>query len=47
MWGNEVLTCSVVTTAALRGLAAVHDRMPLMLPRERWSDWLAGGGDAG
>jgi putative SOS response-associated peptidase YedK len=46
-WGPEsVLTCSVLTTAALGGLAAVHDRMPLILPRQRWSAWLAGGGDA-
>jgi putative SOS response-associated peptidase YedK len=45
-WGQEsVLTCSVLTTAARGGLARVHDRMPLILPRERWADWLAGGGD--
>jgi putative SOS response-associated peptidase YedK len=47
MWASEVLTCSVVTTAALGALARVHDRMPLILPRDRWSDWVAGGGDAG
>jgi len=46
-WGPEsVLTCSIVTTAALGGLARVHDRMPLVLPAERWSPWLAGGGDS-
>ncbi|MFC7527790.1 SOS response-associated peptidase [Actinoplanes sp. GCM10030250] len=45
-WGPEsVLTCSVVTTAAVGGLARVHDRMPLILPADRWPDWLAGGGD--
>ncbi|WP_229071386.1 SOS response-associated peptidase [Actinoplanes sp. DH11] len=45
-WGPEsVLTCSVVTTAAVGGLARVHDRMPLILPADRWGDWLAGGGD--
>ncbi|MEV6349859.1 SOS response-associated peptidase [Actinoplanes sp. NPDC051851] len=45
-WGPEpVLTCSVVTTAAKGGLTAVHDRMPLILPRDRWGGWLAGGGD--
>jgi len=44
-WGPEsVLTCSVLTTAALGGLARVHDRMPLILPRDRWAAWLAGGG---
>nr|BFE68070.1 hypothetical protein GCM10020092_013710 [Actinoplanes digitatis] len=46
MWREQTLTCSVLTTAALGGLAAVHDRMPLILPRERWPEWLAGGGDA-
>lgn len=45
-WGPEsMLTCTVLTTAALGGLARVHDRMPLILPRERWADWLVGGGD--
>jgi putative SOS response-associated peptidase YedK len=45
-WGPEsLLTCSVLTTAAVGGLARVHDRMPLILPAERWPDWLAGGGD--
>jgi putative SOS response-associated peptidase YedK len=45
MSGGNVLTCGIVTTTALGGLAAVHDRMPLILPPERWPDWLAGGGD--
>jgi putative SOS response-associated peptidase YedK len=45
-WGPEsVRTCSVITTAALGGLKKVHDRMPLILPADRWADWLAGGGD--
>jgi putative SOS response-associated peptidase YedK len=46
MWREQTMTCSVLTTAALGGLAAVHDRMPLILPPERWAGWLAGGGDA-
>ena len=47
-WGPEaVLTCSVLTTAARGGLARVHDRMPLILPRERWAGWLAAAGDPG
>jgi putative SOS response-associated peptidase YedK len=46
-WGPEpLLTCSVLTTAAVGGPARVHDRMPLILPRERWAGWLAGGGEA-
>jgi putative SOS response-associated peptidase YedK len=35
-----VVTCSIVTTAAIGDLALVHDRMPLLLPRERWAQWL-------
>jgi putative SOS response-associated peptidase YedK len=47
VWGPEaLLTCSVLTTAALGGLARVHDRMPLILPPERWADWLGGEDDA-
>ncbi|SCE81011.1 Putative SOS response-associated peptidase YedK [Micromonospora viridifaciens] len=34
------LTFSVLTTAAVGELAEVHDRMPLLLPRERWAAWL-------
>jgi putative SOS response-associated peptidase YedK len=41
-----LLTCSVLTTAALGELRRVHDRMPLILPPDRWAGWLAGGGEA-
>ncbi len=34
------ITCSIVTTAAVGSLSAVHDRMPLMLTPDRWADWL-------
>ena len=37
-----VLTSCVLTTAAVGELARVHDRMPLMLPPARWSQWLSG-----
>ena len=30
----------IVTTAAEPGLPAVHDRMPLVLPPDRWTAWL-------
>lgn len=43
--GDPLLSCSVVTMAALGELALVHDRMPLLLPRDRWSEWLSGDGD--
>jgi putative SOS response-associated peptidase YedK len=44
-WGEgdgRLLTCTVLTTAAVGELALVHDRMPVLLPRRRWRDWLAG-----
>lgn len=51
VWGHgedRLVTCSVVTTAAVGPLADVHDRMPLLLPRDRWSSWLGeAGADAG
>jgi putative SOS response-associated peptidase YedK len=41
IWGpDRLLTSSIVTTAALGPLAAVHHRMPLMLPRSSWAAWL-------
>jgi putative SOS response-associated peptidase YedK len=33
-------TYAVVTTAAEPGLDRIHDRMPLVLPRDRWDAWL-------
>jgi putative SOS response-associated peptidase YedK len=43
VWGSgdsRLLTCTVVTTAAVGELAAVHNRMPLLLAPERWDEWL-------
>jgi putative SOS response-associated peptidase YedK len=37
---GKVTSCAIVTTAAVGELAAVHDRMPLLLPRSAWSAWL-------
>ncbi|WP_088287578.1 SOS response-associated peptidase [Kineosporia sp. A_224] len=31
---------TIVTTAAEPGLDVIHDRMPLVLPRDRWDAWL-------
>jgi putative SOS response-associated peptidase YedK len=42
----SMLTCSVLTTAALGELAEVHDRMPLLLPPDRWAGWLGDAADA-
>lgn len=33
-------TCTVITTDAEDDLGRIHDRMPLMVPRERWGEWL-------
>jgi putative SOS response-associated peptidase YedK len=35
-----LITFAVITTAAEPGLDVIHDRMPLVLPGERWNDWL-------
>ncbi len=47
VWGRtpeipagQLTTCSIVTMAAAGELAFVHDRMPLFLPPERWTEWL-------
>ncbi|NYF55059.1 SOS response-associated peptidase [Micromonospora purpureochromogenes] len=37
---ESLLTFSVLTTAAVGELAEVHDRMPLLLPADRWAAWL-------
>src|ERR1700712_4375977 len=33
-------TCTVLTTSAEDSLGHIHDRMPLMLPPERYAEWL-------
>lgn len=38
--GNELLTCSVLTVAAVGELADIHDRMPLILSPHHWDEWL-------
>ena len=38
---NEVVrTCSVITTTPNRALAAIHNRMPVVLAPEVWNTWL-------
>jgi putative SOS response-associated peptidase YedK len=44
-WGEgdqRRLSCTVLTTAARGDLALVHDRMPLLMDRSRWREWLRG-----
>ena len=33
-------SASVITREAVGELAAIHHRMPVMMPRDRWDDWL-------
>ncbi|NJC70932.1 SOS response-associated peptidase [Planosporangium thailandense] len=42
VWGDKLLTCTIVTTAAVGELSLVHERMPLALPPDRWRRWLEG-----
>ena len=38
----SILTATVLTREATHQIAEIHDRMPLMLPREAWDGWLTG-----
>lgn len=38
--GEEVRSCSIVTTSANEKMDAIHDRMPVILPPEKWDTWL-------
>lgn len=38
--GEAIQSCTIVTTAAPPALAAIHDRMPVVLARESLAPWL-------
>jgi putative SOS response-associated peptidase YedK len=38
--GLWVPSAAVITTAANRLVSSIHDRMPVLLPRQTWADWL-------
>lgn len=38
--GDPVHTCTVITTEAGKKMAALHDRMPVILPPDAWPTWL-------
>ena len=38
--GEEVLSCTVITTGPNELMVPIHDRMPVILPPEHWSTWL-------
>lgn len=35
-----IRTCTILTAAAVGPIRAIHDRMPVSLPPERWDAWL-------
>lgn len=39
-WRNEIRSFTILTTEPNDLLRPIHDRMPLILPTERWSPWL-------
>jgi putative SOS response-associated peptidase YedK len=38
--GGMVQTFTIVTTVSNQLCGAIHDRMPVILPREKWASWL-------
>ena len=40
MFGEILWSCTIVTTAANAALVKLHDRMPVILPREHEMRWL-------
>ncbi len=38
--GSWLLTCAIITTSANEFMASIHDRMPVILPREFEASWL-------
>ena len=40
LFGETLLSCTIVTTAANEAVSPLHDRMPVILPREAEMRWL-------
>jgi putative SOS response-associated peptidase YedK len=38
--GDELWTCTILTTSANKLMGSVHERMPVILPPESWDAWL-------
>ena len=38
--GKSMQSASIITRDAVGELATIHHRMPVMMPRDRWNDWL-------
>jgi putative SOS response-associated peptidase YedK len=41
--GRPLRSCTIITTAANKTMAPVHHRMPVILPRGVWDEWLRPG----
>jgi putative SOS response-associated peptidase YedK len=41
--GEELRSCTIITTEANEAMSEVHDRMPVILPASAWAEWLAEG----
>jgi putative SOS response-associated peptidase YedK len=39
--GEPIVSCSIVTTEPNEAMGTIHDRMPVILPRESETEWLA------
>ena len=37
---NSLYSCTVVTTAASKFMLPIHDRMPVIIPKDHYTDWL-------
>ncbi|SFK49226.1 Putative SOS response-associated peptidase YedK [Amycolatopsis sacchari] len=37
---DPLITFSIITTDAIGRLTDIHDRMPLLMPKDRWATWL-------
>lgn len=37
---DRIRSCTIITTTANNTLESVHERMPVVLPREVWDEWL-------
>ena len=38
--GQSMQSASIITREAVGELAKIHHRMPVMMPRDRWNEWL-------
>jgi putative SOS response-associated peptidase YedK len=41
--GSNILSCTIITTQPNELIASIHDRMPVILPEQRYAEWLQPG----